>query len=176
MSQRTINRITQPSEHNGCSVEKGIENTKIIFEKCCIMQCSISCDSHTNDSSYFHSGFTKYFFSSKVYRWILHPHNPKGFAQMQNWSQIKLKKPWQKKKCSEIRIKPTLDAVILELFLKFCLLMPTFLSLWKIYFYGAVYYMYIIFLPYLSFLAHLCSALLPLTSTVVQCTVEDFIN
>lgn len=128
------------------------------------MQCSISRDSQTNDSSYSHSGFKKYFFSSKVYRWILHLHNPKVFAQSQYWSQIKFKRPWQKKnkRSSESRIKATLDVIILELFLSWILFINAnvFFSLWKIYFYGAVYCMYIIFLPYLSFLAHLHSALL----------------
>lgn len=137
------------------------------------MQCSISRDSQTNNSSYFHSWFKKYFFSSKVYRWILHLHNPKVFAQSQYWSQIKFKRPWQKKKkrSSESRIKATLDVVILELFLSWILFINAnvfFFILENLFLWSCILYVHHISpIPFFSCPPPLCFALLPLTSTVV---------
>lgn len=75
----------------------------------------------------------------------------------------------KKKRSSESRIKVTLDVIILELFLEFCLLMPMFFFIMEnLFLWSCILYVHHISpIPFFSCPPPLCFALLPLTSTVV---------
>lgn len=119
---------------------------------CCRIQCLISCDPHINVPSYFHLWFTKYFFSSKVYRCSSYLHSPpKCLHRSSTKVQLCLKDPGRRKSVlkAEQNSSSDIGCLHLELFPSWIL----FISVNILFFYLKLIFMQV-YIACTSYFAH----------------------